>query len=96
MIRSIKIFFIVFFLGCGLFAQSNTDDYLRNAKSYFWLSRSRNNAVYEAQTALEKQSFSSESITPKYLKEQTEKKINKLKTIQLHEDILSVINLVLK
>ena len=45
---------------------------------------------------IEKQSFSIESITPKYLKEQTEKKINKLKTIQLHEDILSVINLVLK
>ena len=36
-----------------LLAQNNTDQHIRNAQSYYWLSRSRNNSAYEARIALQ-------------------------------------------
>ena len=51
--RTIEVLIILFVMFCQeILAQKNAEDYLRNSKSYFWLSRSRNNAVYEAQTAI--------------------------------------------
>ena len=53
--KIIKLFFITVLLllnSVELTGQTKSEKYLKHSESYYWLSRSRNNAVYEAKIAL--------------------------------------------
>ena len=91
MIRFILIFLAISFTQNDLFAQNDESEHLRNSKSYYWLSRSRNNSVYEAKIALKYldsaktviKGSSTDALTDEFLQKQRDE-INAL--IEVSED----------